>query len=230
MIRTRSLALAVVVWASLFPRQGNAQITTVDEGTFAISRGGLPAGREDFSIRGSTASGTPVLVAQGRVTLGDRRISPSLNADTSGFVLRYQSDVRIDGHVTESYSGQNTRDHYSARVHREAGESAREFRLPPGTVAADDSVVHQLWFIVRRGAGKAVPVLVPGRNVVEIVRVETVGRETLTFDVREIETVHFRLRTDGTGVVREVWTDTAGKIIKVAIPAERMVALREQTY
>jgi hypothetical protein len=218
-------ALAITVL--LAPAFGGAQVTTVDEGTFVITRGGLPAGREEFSIRSSVASGTPAFIAQARITAGNRRVSPGLNADTSGFVLRYQSEVRVDGRVTETYSGQSTRDHYSARVHRAEGESAREFRLLPGTVAADDSVVHQLWFIVRRGAGATVPVLVPGRNIVEIVRVEIVGRETLTFDVREVETVHLRLRTEGSGLVREVWTDNSGKVVKAAIPAERMVAIRE---
>jgi hypothetical protein len=210
----------------LGPSLGRAQVTTVDEGSFTITRGGVAAGREDFSIRSSVASGTPALIAQARITAGNRQVSPGLNADTSGFVLRYQDEVRVDGRVVETYSGQNTRDHYSARVHREGGESAREFRLPPGTVAADDGVVHQLWFIVRRGEGAAVPVLVPGRNVVEIVRVEVAGHETLTFDVREIQAIHLRLRTEGTGLVRDVWADAAGRVLKVAIQAERMVAIR----
>jgi hypothetical protein len=57
--------------------------------------------------------------------------------------------------------------------------------------------------------------------------VETVGRETLTFEARGVEAVHFRLLTDGTATVRDVWTDAGGRVVKVTIPAERMVAIRD---
>jgi hypothetical protein len=217
-------ALAAVFTASPPAR---SQVTSLDEGSFTIIRDGERVGREDFSVRSTPGSGAPVLVAQGKVAIGTRRVSPALNADTTGFVLRYQSEVRVDGRVVESYSGVRSRDHYAARVHREDGESAREFRLPRGTVAVDDEVVHQLWFVARRGAGSVVPVLVPGRNLVETVRVELVGPERLAIDVREFDTTHLRLRTDGTGVVRDVWIDSAGHMLKVAIPGLKLVAVRD---
>ncbi|MFI5310841.1 MAG: hypothetical protein ACHQQ3_06380 [Gemmatimonadales bacterium] len=203
------------------------QVTSLDEGSFTLSRDGERVGREDFSVRSTPGSGAPVLVAQGRLTIGTRRLSPGLNADTTGFVLRYQNEVRVGGRVTETYSGVTSRDHYSSRIQRDDGESAREFRLPPGTVAVDDEVVHQLWFVARRGAGAVVPVLVPRRNLVETVRVELVGAERLTIDVREFETTHLRLRTDGTGVIRDVWMDADGHMLKASIPAMKLVAVRD---
>lgn len=205
-----------------------AQVTSLDEGSYALIRDGERIGREDFSIRSTPSSGAPVLVAQGRITIGPRRVSSGLNADPTGFVLRYQSEVRVEGRVVESYSGQTTRDHYAARVQRADGESAREFRLPAGTVAADDEVVHQLWFVARRGPEATVPVLVPRRNTVEMVRVELVGPERLTMDMREFDTRHLRLRTEGSGLVRDVWLDASGRMLKVAYPALRLVAVREE--
>jgi len=210
-----------------YPHPAAAQVISLDEGSFTLMRAGERVGREDFWIRSAPASGGQVLVAQGTLALGSRRVKPGLNADTSGSILRFQSEVRVDGRVVESYSGQTTRDHYAARTQRANGESAREFRLPPGTVAADDGVIHELWFVVRRGPGTTVPVLVPGRNVVEMVRVELVGDERIAFDVREMDARHIKLTTDGTGVLRDVWLDDKGRILKVAIPHEKLVALRD---
>ncbi len=205
-----------------------AQVTSLDEGSFTIMRGTDRIGREDFSIRSSPSGTGPVLVAHGVIVMGARRIEPSLNADTSGAVLKYQTEVRESGRVSVTYSGELARDHYRARSLRPDGESSREFRLPAGTVAAEEDVVHQLWFIVRRGPGAAVPVLAPLRNLVETIRVELVGNERMTIDSKEYDARHFRLRTDGSGATRDVWVDAAGRLLKVTIPASRIVAVRDE--
>ena len=218
------IALAVL---SLRPSLTSAQLVSIDEGSFAVTRGGEHIGREEFWIRSAPSAGGQLLAAQGTRIDGVRRVKPGLNADSSGSILRFQSEVRVDGRVVESYSGQTTRDHYAARRQRQSGESAREFRLPTGTVAADDDIIHELWFIVRRGPGVDVPVLVPRRSVVEKVRVELVGDERLAVETREMDVRHFRLRTDGTGLIRDVWIDAKGRILKVEIPSEKLVALRD---
>ena len=208
-----------------------AQIVSLDEGSLTLVRNGERAGREDYSIRSApgTSSGGVVLVAQGHLIAGTRRLVAGLNADTAGLPLRYQTELRVDGRVTESYSGLTTRDHYASRAQRENGESAREFRLPVGTVLAEDNVLHQLWFIVRRGDGATVPVLVPGRNVVELVRVSKMGTEKLTLDAREYDARHFRLSTAPGGAERDVWIDPAGRLLKVIVPSLKLIAVREET-
>jgi len=206
-----------------------AQVTSLDEGSFTIMRGGDRIGREDFSIRSSPTAGGPVLVAHGVVAMGAKRIEPSLNADTSGAVVKYQTEVRENGRVSITYSGELARDHYHARTLRTDGESTREFRLPSGTVAVEDDVVHQLWFIARRGVGAAVPVLAPLRNAVETVRVELVGNEHLSIDAHDFDARHLRLRTEGTGAIRDVWLDASGRLLKVAIPATKIVAVRDES-
>ena len=203
-----------------------AQVVSLDEGSFTLYRDGERIGREDFSIRSAPGANGRVLVAQATQAIGTRRIAPGINADTSGFPFRYQREVRDSDRTVESYSGQTSRDRYSSRLQHADGESAREFRLPVGAVAADDDIVHQLWFIARRGAGSTVPVLVPRRNVVESVRVELVGAEPLSIDLRRFETIRLALRTTG-GAVREVWLGPDGRILKAAIPALHLVALRD---
>ena len=224
----RMRPIPILALAACLSATARAQVISLDEGSFTITRSGDRVGREDFSIRSSPAAGGSVLVAHGVVAMGARRIEPSLNADTSGSVLKYQTEVRESGRVVVTYSGEFARDHYRARSSRPDGESSREFRLPPGTVAVEDDVVHQLWFIARRGAGAAVPVLAPLRNVVETVRVELIGVEPLSIDSHDLQAHHLRLRTEGSGATRDVWVDAAGRLLKVVIPATRIVAVRDE--
>ena len=52
-----------------------AQVTTVDEGRFLISRGGQRVGSEDFAIRRTPGPGGGTLVANGAVTYDDHRLA-----------------------------------------------------------------------------------------------------------------------------------------------------------
>ena len=70
--------------------------------------------------------------------------------------------------------------------------------------------------------------LAPLRNVVETVRVELVGSEPLRIETSDIESRHLRLRTEGTGAIKDVWVDAAGRLLKVVIPATRIVAVRDE--
>jgi len=219
----RVLALSAVLATT-----GNAQVTSLDEGSFTILRAGDRVGREDFSIRSSPVGGRLVLVAHAVVAMGARRIEPSLNADSSSSMFNYDTEIKESGRVTVKYSGRLARDHYQARIGRPDGESLREFRLAPGTVAAEDDVIHQLWFIARRGPGATVTVLAPLRNVLETVRVEMVGTEVLRIDTSDLQARHLRIKTDGTGVIRDVWIDAEGHLLKVAIPAIKIVAVRDE--
>ncbi len=224
----RMRPIPLLALAACLASTARAQVISLDEGSFTVMRAGNRIGREDFSIRSSPSAGGPSLVAHGVVAIGSRRIEPKLNADTSGGVLKYETEVRENGRTTVMYSGKLIRDHYQARSTRPEGESSREFRLPPGTVAVEDDVLHQLWFIARRGPGATVSVLSPLRNVVETVRVELVGSELLTIDTHELQTRHLRLRTEGSGVTKDVWVDAAGRLLKVVIPATNIVAVRDE--
>lgn len=219
----RVLALSTILAAA-----ARAQVTSLDEGSFTIMRNGDRVGREDFSIRSSPIGGRLVLVAHAVVAMGARRIEPSMNADSTGAVFNYDTEIKESGRVTVTYSGKLARDHYQARTRRPDGESLREFRLAPGTVAAEEDVVHQLWFIAQRGPGASVSVLAPLRNIVETVRVELIGNEALRIDTSDLPARHLRLKTDGTGVIRDVWIDAAGHLLKAAIPAIKLVAVRDE--
>ncbi len=221
-IRSAALLLATL------PAVLGGQVVSLDEGSFTVIRAGERVGHENFSIRRTPSVSGPVIVAKATVLVGTRRVEPALNADSAGFPLKYRSELRVDARVVEIYSGQTNRDHYSSRAQLANGESSREFRLPLGTVTAEDDVVHHLWFIVRRGVGATVPVLVPSRSALDRVSIELVGPEHLTIDGRDFETRHIRLRTLGTEVTRDVWLDETGRIMKAAIPALKLLAVRDE--
>jgi len=204
-----------------------AQVRVLDEGSFTLYRNGNRIGREDFSIREAPGGDGRVLVAQATVATGPRRVTPGSNADTAGQPIRYQREVRDSGKVVETYSGVVSGTRYASMLTTPDGESAREFRLPAGTVAADDDIVHQLWFIARRPAGSAVIVLVPRRNAIDTVYVESAGAERISIDLRQFDTTHLVLRTARPVGARDVWVDRSGRIIKAVIPSMGLVALRD---
>ena len=222
-----ALFLVPVLVAATAGTNPGPQVVVLDEGSFTLYKDGERIGREDFSIRAAPGPDGRAIVAQATIAIGSRRVAPGVSTDTSGFPVRYQREVRDSGEVLESYSGQAVRGRFSSRLVRADGESAREFRLPAQAVAADDDVVHQLWFIARRGAGAVVPVLVPRRNVVESVRVAGAGEESITIDLRRFETIHLVLQTTETGEIRDVWVAKDGRIIKAAIPSLGLIALRD---
>ncbi|MBM4194184.1 MAG: hypothetical protein FJ202_07395 [Gemmatimonadetes bacterium] len=219
-----AIAIPVAMAAAAFPAR--AQVVSLDEGSFTLYRGNVRIGREDFSVRLAPSPGGPVMVAQATAAYGTRRIVPSVSADTAGQPSRYAREVRDSGRTVESYLGQVANGRFSSRLVHSDGESAREFRIPAGTVVADDDIVHHLWLIARRGAGASVAVLVPRRNTVETVRVEAAGRTPVVIDLRRFDTTRLLLQGP-TGPPREVWVDDSGRIIKAVIPALGLTAVRD---
>ena len=59
-----------------------------------------------------------------------------------------------------------------------------------------------------------------------VVRVSTAGNERVTIGTSELEARHLVL-TEPSGATRDVWVDGRGRVLKVAIPARNLVALRD---
>ena len=125
------LALALAQW----PTAAWAQVTVVDEGTFSLSVAGARVGREDFSIRRTTDGS---FVAQGNVLRGDVRGTVVLSTDSAGNPDRYRFDSNRSGRDEEHVTGERRAILWSGLATTPAGETGREFRLPPATQVADD--------------------------------------------------------------------------------------------
>lgn len=218
------LSLAVLLVAG---RPLIGQATVVDDGSFTLSRGGDRVGREDFSIRHvPTTAGAFETLTRGVIVSGTRRTTIDLSADSVGLPARLQVKVLEDGRAVSSQRAEVLGRRYSAREMRGASESARELMLPPGTLVVEDGVLHPLQFVVARGRG-VVPAVVPSRGVVVSLTVQDAGADRVSIALQSIEARKFVVREGTGGPVREVWVDAAGRMLKVALPADGLVAVRD---
>ena len=212
----------------LLPLVARAQVRLVDEGTFSIFADGERIGREDFSIRATGAAGN-AYIAQGNVLVGSERRSVALNADSAGFPLRYTHETSVDGRVVEAVSGEARRGIWLGRSIHARGESVREFRLPPNSVAVETGVAHQLWFLLRRGIGPAPTILLPRDLGLLRVTLEDAGPDRVVIGPREFVTRRWVIRpVDGSQPVREAWTDLEGRVLRVRSASEGLEALRDE--
>jgi len=71
------------------------------------------------------------------------------------------------------------------------------------------------------------PVVVPRRaDVQTTVTMTTVGEETLQVGNHDLPATHLRA-TVGGGEVHDIWVDKSGRLLKVALPARNLVAVRD---
>src|SRR4051812_23070515 len=110
-MRTRLLAAATVLLAAA-PQAGSAQTTTIDEGSFTVSRAGR-TGREDFRIV-RVASPNVVLVGTGTSVNGTTRVVAVLRTDTVGAPVNFQLEGRESNELRERITIQATRDRLAA--------------------------------------------------------------------------------------------------------------------
>lgn len=207
----------------------SAQVSLVDEGTFSLYVGGARVGREDFSIRAAPGPGGSAFIAQGNVLVGGNRVTVALNADSAGYPLRFQLEARLDGQVVETISGESRRGLWMGRALRERGESAREFRVPPGAIAAVEGVVHQLWFVLRLPPGSTPTLLLPRSLTLRQVALEDAGSERVSLGLHEFVTRRWIIQTvDDSAPVVEAWTDMEGRLLRVRIPSQDLEALRDE--
>jgi hypothetical protein len=220
----RLIFLVAIVLAAA-PLAG--QTTIADDGSLSISRAGDRIGREDFSIRHvPTSAGAFETLTRGVVFTGTHRVTMDLSADSTGLPIRFQSKTADDGRATDAYRAEVLGRRFSARAVRDAGESARELMLPPGTLIVEDGVYHPLQFVVARGLG-VVSAVVPSRGKVVRLTVEGGEADRVSIALQSIDARRYVVREDAAGPVREVWVDTNGRLLKVAIPAQQIVAIRD---
>lgn len=205
-----------------------AQVVVVDEGTFTITVAGARAGREDFSIRRSTSLEGGYF-AQGTSLRGDNRTVSALTTDSVGTPLRFQWERFVTGRVVENVSGEFRRGLWSGRAVGPSGESGREFRLPEPVLGVDDAVIHETWFLVRFGTRSAMKVLSPRQLLVRDLLLEDAGADSVSIGPDVIPARKWVLRTaPGGTVLKELWTDSRGRILRARIPAEELEAIRDE--
>jgi hypothetical protein len=201
---------------------------TLDEGTYLISRNGAPIGRESFRIVHAPSATGDVYRATAQAAIGEQRIVPSLSCDSSGSPVSY--DVTVQGGADQAVRLQARArpGRFSTVVRTQDGESTREYVIPAGVVVLDDDVIHQLYFVTLGGRRSGtVRLLAPRTGTQAVARLENLGPTSVEIAGQSVPATHFVLSAPGFGR-REFWTDSAGRILKAAIPDRGLLAQRDE--
>lgn len=217
------LLVVVLIW----PRIGGAQVTVLEEGTFSLVQRGVRVGREDFSIRRVQTSSGNSMIAQANIVIGDQRRTVALSVDSLGSPVRYRSEVFQSGRSAELATGEARGSLWSGRTLSVLGESAREFRLASGTLAAEDEVVHQIWFLLRFRTEETITVLAPPTFRVSPMTITPTSSDVLRIGTANIASQRWVIRS-GETVVQEIWTDTRGRLLQVRFVARGIDAIRDE--
>lgn len=220
-----STGAAVLALLSLTPSDALTQgSAVVDEATFIITRKGAPVGRESFKIIRAPGQGGQVYRAVASSALGEDRVSTTLSTDSTGAPVSYESTLSLRGEVKERLQGRGRPDRFSVGVQTKSGEAINEYVVRPGTIILEDGIYHQYWFAVRDGA--EVSVIAPRSGRQEVLGLEDLGTEELAIGRQRLSGRHLTL-VGGTGGKREVWVDSQGRLLKVALPDQGLVATRD---
>lgn len=221
--RAAGLVLGVLFMAAA---PAAAQTTTLDEGAFRILVNGREVATETFSIRQTGTGPGAIIIAQGRVALDGAGVDPltaSLELAPAG-VRAYQ--VEVSGEQPQRIAGRIVGGRFSARIRSAAGESMREYLASDGAILLDDGVAHHYYFLARRPGTVAtqVPILIPRQSRQVSAQVTPGGTESIDVGGRTVQAS--RITVNAAGVERRVWTDPDGRILRVEIPTQGYVAIR----
>lgn len=205
-----------------------AQTVQLDEGTFRLLVGGREVGVETFSIRRNGDGADAVVIAQGRIVLGNGGDEVIANVQVAGAGLRPVAyDLELRGGDARRIRGSVTGNRAAARTVSPTGETMREYLVTDGAVVLDDGVAHHYYFIAQRAAAGATstPIMVPRESrqmqaTIALGAQESVSTGGITTSGRRLT-----VQTAG-GDARHVWIDPQGRVLRVEIPARGYVAVR----
>jgi hypothetical protein len=168
---------------------------TLDEGSFTVTRGGAPVGREEFASSASPRR-QRAYVARALGAYGERRVSPALQTDSLGVPQRYQVEVRVGGQLEQAARGPGRGGRFAAQATTQRGESSREYLQPAGGVLIDDEAYHQ-WFVLglrgRMDTLVTLPALAPRRNAQRTYRVVSREATRLAVGAATLDATHLVL-------------------------------------
>jgi len=217
-----------VAFAAIVPPPGHSgeQVSIIDQATFLISRNGTPIGRESYRILRSPAPGGQVFKATGQSAIGEDRAETTLGTDSLGLPVSYESKLYQQGELIQQIIGRGRPGRFSVLVRTKGGESAREYVLNNGALLIDDNIFHQFYFVPVAAGHDHLLVIAPRSNQQERFDLADLGADTLKVSGRAIGARHHVLK-GSEGEIRDVWVDSQGRLLKVAIPAKGLVALRD---
>lgn len=205
--------------------------TPVDEGVLVVRQDTLEVARESFRVtlgrlsRGETGwtLATTIRYDRARPVLV---LAPILevNGDTMPVMLQYDvADPRQPSRVL----GQLGRGRFTVRYVTRETERAREFPTGKHAVVLDDSV-FALYLIpgwLATTQSTVLTAILPRSLRRETVEVQDQGVTATTLNRNPARLRHILVTREG-GQTVHIWLDTAGRLMKVEIPSQRLSAER----
>ncbi|HKN67484.1 MAG TPA: hypothetical protein VJW73_14470 [Gemmatimonadaceae bacterium] len=214
--------------APLSKTGAQAPSRTLDEGTFLVTKGGAPAGRESFRITLSARGSAEAYRATAQVVLGERRIVPTLTCDSLGAPISYDVSVQGGTDPTARLQARARPGRFSSMLRTREGESTREYVVPAGVVVLDDDIVHQLYFLTLGGRRSGtVTVLAPRTGIQAVATLQSLGAGSVDIGGVSVPGTHLVLTAPGFAR-RDFWIDAGGRVLKAAIPEYGIVAQRDE--
>lgn len=203
----------------------------VDEGVLVVRQDTLEVARESFRItlgrltRGETgwSLATTIRYDRARPVIV---LAPILevNGDTMPVMLQYDvADPRQPSRIL----GQLGRGRFTVRHVTRESERAREFPIGNHTVVLDDSV-FALYLIpgwLATTQPTVLTAILPRSLRREMVQVQDQGVTATTLNRDPAQLRHILVTREG-GQTVHLWLDTAGRLMKVEVPSQRITAER----
>jgi len=218
-------AASLIVSAAPFTALA-AQTRVLDEGTFAVTRNGAPAGREVFRIVRVPSANGDLYRATAQITTGERRLAPTLLADSAGSAQSYEIGVRDGSHSVLQLKATARPSRLAVLELTPSGESVKEYVVPRRTLVLDSDIFHHYYLVPLASRGGTVAVIDPQGHTQFSAVVRLVGTESIDIGGRAISATHYALTANGGQ--RDFWVDSEGRVLKVALTDRGLVALREE--
>jgi len=200
----------------------------LDHGVFVITHEGTEIGREEFAISATPGrQGRAGVLAVATDHYRDREARAALELTNEHVPVSYQVDVYTAGHLTDRLSGQLARGRFALRIVSPVGEVVREFPVPADVVVLDDDGFVQFYFLPRPAGDSAEPVHVlrPREKAIVQGEVRAEGPDTVTVGSAAVPALRYALDLAGGGRW-EFWFSPSGSLLKVALPARGIAAVR----
>ena len=216
---TTALALG-----ALAPSIVAAQGRILDEGTFTVTRAGAVQ-TENFRIM-RIENG--LIKAIATVVSGTQKVISILTVDSVGTPVTYEVNVTEKGAKSVGLKAVAGGSRLVAKTNDQHGdESMREYPIVAGqSLLVEGGLLHQLYFAALGRKPGSIQVIDPRGGRVTSSTLSARGLEPVDVGGKSVTGTHYSLVSGG--VRREFWVDSAGRLLRVEIPSEQLVAAREE--
>ncbi len=227
--RMRPIQLSAAVALALTAVAGHAfaQETMVDEGSLVITRNGVPIGREAYRIVRAAAGGGQAYRATATVSFDSARVALRLTTDSAGAPLTYEAEVSVHTNRVAHVDGSGRPGRFSTLTKTPHGESARDYVMGANPLLLDPQAFDPYFFAVLPPLRSQFSVVDPRLGTQATFRFEERGQESIRVGRGTVSARHFALIA-ADGASRDVWVDARGRLLRVAIPAQGLVAQRDE--